>query len=385
MSEASVSFSYEKFFVKGNKNIIVSQTEKSADRFISRVNSLFKVENIIKTKLFPFFYICETFYNEYLPSLFICVETIETFLIEINKLSQTFNKQIQLNTFTLTFLYPQSINETSIKALSFFAHVYGIKHNKQSYMYPIKEITLNPLVKHQIQMYLMLKHCESRSCKIFKVIKDKHKYRKRFHIKFRKLSNTMMNPHSLVYISKEVKKYLFINNNITNVDVTNYIVNVLRKNKSGMSFKNIQRRVYDVINVMISLGLVLKKGKVLYRNEEELQRMKVDIEVKKKELGNEVKRLGCCVGEKGIEEVVGKEGLNDLKKWKLCSYGNEDGKRKGEVKNCEKEGNWLFNVDFEKYLTGDASCGRNKECFEKRSNIFYNDEEDKLMYDSIFS
>ena len=100
MSEDAVSFSYEKFFVKGNKNIIVSQTEKSADKFISRVNSLFKVENIIKTKLFPFLCIFETFYNEYLPSLFICVETIETFLTEINKLSQTLNKQIQLNTFT---------------------------------------------------------------------------------------------------------------------------------------------------------------------------------------------------------------------------------------------------------------------------------------------
>ena len=47
MSEDNVSFSYEKFFVNRNKNIIVSQTEKSADKFISRVNSLLKVENMI--------------------------------------------------------------------------------------------------------------------------------------------------------------------------------------------------------------------------------------------------------------------------------------------------------------------------------------------------
>ena len=94
--------------------------------------------------------------------------------------------------------------------------------------------------------------------------------------------------------------------------------------------------------------------------------MKVDIEVKKKELGNEVKRLGCCVGEKGIEEVVGKEGLNDLKKWKLCSCeSDEDMKRKEEYKNCEREGNSLFNVDFEKYLIGDASYSKNKEYIEK--------------------
>ncbi len=72
--------------------------------------------------------------------------------------------------------------------------------------------------------------------------------------------NSKSNPNSLISISKEVHHYLKEMVESKGSSVTEYILSQLRKSQTNLSFKNIQRRVYDAINVMSAVG-ILKKDK----------------------------------------------------------------------------------------------------------------------------
>lgn len=68
-------------------------------------------------------------------------------------------------------------------------------------------------------------------------------------------------PNSLISISHEVKKFIKAKSTTTSVEVTNHILNMLNSTTNiPITFKNIQRRVYDAINVMASIGLVHKEN-----------------------------------------------------------------------------------------------------------------------------
>ena len=71
-------------------------------------------------------------------------------------------------------------------------------------------------------------------------------------------------PHSLIEISKLVFEFLNKmneNNNTTGSEVTNYIRKILQSNNNvEFNQKNIQRRVYDSINVMCAAGLIKKEN-----------------------------------------------------------------------------------------------------------------------------
>ena len=74
--------------------------------------------------------------------------------------------------------------------------------------------------------------------------------------------------HSLISISKLVYEYLREVLNTTGNNVTEYIKNALQPKKNDQSNqKNIQRRVYDAINVMCAIGLIKK-------NKQEIQYLK---------------------------------------------------------------------------------------------------------------
>ena len=74
--------------------------------------------------------------------------------------------------------------------------------------------------------------------------------------------------HSLISISKLVFEYLKQIENTTGNEVTEHIKNVLQPKKNDQSNqKNIQRRVYDAINVMCAVGLIKK-------NKQEIQFLK---------------------------------------------------------------------------------------------------------------
>ena len=65
--------------------------------------------------------------------------------------------------------------------------------------------------------------------------------------------------NSLIIISQEVHKFIQENKITTGPEVTKHIINTLtKKGVVARNYKNIQRRVYDAINVMSSLKLIKK-------------------------------------------------------------------------------------------------------------------------------
>lgn len=73
------------------------------------------------------------------------------------------------------------------------------------------------------------------------------------------LSDRKENPNSLIQISKEVYNYLSQKLKARGGNVTEHIINkITLNNLKNIRFKNIQRRVYDAINVMQAVGLISK-------------------------------------------------------------------------------------------------------------------------------
>lgn len=71
--------------------------------------------------------------------------------------------------------------------------------------------------------------------------------------------------NSLINISKEVYKYIKNCKQTKGTDVTNHILNILSSKGNKLNYKNIQRRVYDAINVMNAIGIISKdKGLINY-------------------------------------------------------------------------------------------------------------------------
>lgn len=70
---------------------------------------------------------------------------------------------------------------------------------------------------------------------------------------------SIFNPNSLISITKEVVNYLQDNPKTKSSDVTQYILNTLKIDQNAKSFKNIQRRVYDSINVMAAADIINKE------------------------------------------------------------------------------------------------------------------------------
>lgn len=112
------------------------------------------------------------------------------------------------------------------------------------------------------------------------------------------------NPNSLISISHEVKKFIKAKKTTTSNEVTNHIVSLLNStNNISMSFKNIQRRVYDAINVMASIGLAHKENNVItYLNvnkitkekaKEQISTLKSEIKNKQINLISKLSEINC--------------------------------------------------------------------------------------------
>lgn len=73
--------------------------------------------------------------------------------------------------------------------------------------------------------------------------------------------------NSLISISKEVFKYIKQKGETKGSEVTNHILKLLQSKGNKLNYKNIQRRVYDAINVMSAIGVIIKdKGNISYIN-----------------------------------------------------------------------------------------------------------------------
>ena len=100
--------------------------------------------------------------------------------------------------------------------------------------------------------------------KIFKIVKTEKKRKDVINEKIDYIEPSISNPNSLISISKEVFQYLQSNHKTRGNNVTQYILEQLNISHDDMSFKNIQRRVYDAINVMHAIGLLQKDKNTLH-------------------------------------------------------------------------------------------------------------------------
>ena len=71
-------------------------------------------------------------------------------------------------------------------------------------------------------------------------------------------NNLKIQKHSLINISNLVYDFLKKTVHTTGNDVTTHIKNIIQSNNNQPNQKNIQRRVYDAINVMCAVGLIKK-------------------------------------------------------------------------------------------------------------------------------
>ena len=159
--------------------------------------------------------------------------------------------------------------------------------------------------------------------------------------------NAETQKHSLIGISKLVFEYLKNTINTTGNEVTEHIKNKLKSKKNDqLNQKNIQRRVYDAINVMCAIGLIKKnkqKIQILFKNPQKKDINNLNEEIKendKEEEENEEKMDDderIKKKEKELEEKT-KELLKDyltLKFYKKYYKFNDENPERKLQKNIE--------------------------------------------------
>jgi len=163
--------------------------------------------------------------------------------------------------------------------------------------------------------------------------------------------------HSLINISRLVFEFLKTVGHTTGNEVTNHIKNVIySKNNNQPNQKNIQRRVYDAINVMCAAGLIKK-------NRQEIQFIKNKAEESKLDDVDE-----------GDEQKKKKEKeKNDEIDEKIKQKSSEL-----EEKNKKLIENYLTLKFYEKYIKLNETCPQRK--FQKKLEFPF----DIIKYDSSY-
>ena len=116
-------------------------------------------------------------------------------------------------------------------------------------------------------------------------------------------NNLKIQKHSLINISNLVYDFLKKTVHTTGNDVTTHIKNIIQSNNNQPNQKNIQRRVYDAINVMCAVGLIKKNKQEIkfinYKNKNNALKCINDInEEKEEEKSDETEEK---INEKNIE------------------------------------------------------------------------------------
>lgn len=113
--------------------------------------------------------------------------------------------------------------------------------------------------------------------------------------------------NSLISISKEVFRYIRQKIQTKGSDVTNHILGLLTTKGNKLNYKNIQRRVYDAINVMSAIGIISKdKGVITYLQNKPVSfnSSPIDMEEKKQsiftnlEIDEEIEKLNNSIKSK---------------------------------------------------------------------------------------
>jgi hypothetical protein len=80
-----------------------------------------------------------------------------------------------------------------------------------------------------------------------------------FEAPTRKRTRRSAESKKLVFLSNKVLDHVRINNGATGTDIAQRILEVYAGLGIKMDFKNVQRRVYDALNVLCALGIVKKE------------------------------------------------------------------------------------------------------------------------------
>jgi hypothetical protein len=70
----------------------------------------------------------------------------------------------------------------------------------------------------------------------------------------------------LVFLSKKVLEEVKLHQETTGTNIARRILEIYRSKRMCMDFKNVQRRVYDALNVLSALGIIHKdRNRIHYR------------------------------------------------------------------------------------------------------------------------
>lgn len=109
--------------------------------------------------------------------------------------------------------------------------------------------------------------------KIFSIVKQKKSSKNLLKSKSKSdkktKTDTSKQPYSLYKICRLVFEFLKKARDTTGSQVTDFVINALHSKRNDDQFKNIQRRVYDSLNVMTAAGFIIKDNKKIrfLRNE----------------------------------------------------------------------------------------------------------------------
>ena len=284
----------------GNKFILLSSSIFSAETFLKKLSLFSKAEKTNKQKFQKMTFLTYLI-KGFSPSNFYIIKKLDNLLESFEKihLNKKYLKQFSLVLFSNNY----NLDDFSylFKELIFIEKPNDkitFNSNKKIIILDFEEISeshINIFFPKKLRIFNILK----------KKLKKKSEDLTKKSIIMQLNSNgnekellleNSVKINSLINISKEVKHFIKMKQQTTYHEVTKYILNLLREklnNGNVITYKNVQRRVYDAINVMCSLKIIEKENTTLTYYNFNQNKIKEEIENKRNILISKYIELQC--------------------------------------------------------------------------------------------
>ena len=284
----------------GNKFILLSSSIFSAETFLKKLSLFSKAEKTNKQKFQKMTFLTYSI-KGFSPSNFYIIKKLDNLLESFEKihLNKKYLKQFSLVFFSNNY----NLDDFSylFKELIFIEKPNDkitFNSNKKIIILDFEEISeshINIFFPKKLRIFNILK----------KKLKKKSEDLTKKSIIMQLNSNgnekellleNSVKINSLINISKEVKHFIKMKQQTTYHEVTKYILNLLREklnNGNVITYKNVQRRVYDAINVMCSLKIIEKENTTLTYYNFNQNKLKEEIENKRNILISKYIELQC--------------------------------------------------------------------------------------------
>ena len=195
--------------------------------------------------------------------------------------------------------------------------------------------------------------CKKRKNKIFSIEKLRNKDEKNKNPKY-----------SLIEISKLVLNYIKQEKHKTGNEITEYVLNYLKPGNDEKIQKNIQRRVYDSINVMNAAGLIQKnKQQIKYIPRKNKEKNIKEINDKNQEYLDKLKQLNL------LQQILIKKYITLKMYENKSNLNNDNNEEKKIIQN-------KFNITKNK-IKYDSKNIKDNEKFKNSDDKSYNTNIDK--------